>query len=87
LRAVIPPHYRDLVADAALQSYWRKRALAQFLKRCGVKESFLATLAAEESKRDLLHRLFPRLEETAMPDFVWLTAWRTHSFSKRLFQI
>jgi hypothetical protein len=46
LRAVIPSHYLDLVADAALKSYWRKRA-ALFLKRCGVKESFLATWAAE----------------------------------------
>ena len=64
MRAVIPPHYLDLVADAALKSYWRKRALALFLKRCGVKESFLAAWAAEESKRDLLHRLFPRLEES-----------------------
>jgi hypothetical protein len=64
LRAAIPPHYLDLVADAALKSYWRKRALALFLKRCGVKEAFLATWAAEESKRDLLHRLFPRLEDS-----------------------
>jgi hypothetical protein len=64
LRAVIPPHYLDLVADAALKSYWRKRALALFLKRCGVKESFLATWAGDESKRDLLHRLFPQLEES-----------------------
>ena len=29
-----------------------------------MKESFLATWAAEESKRDILHRLFPRLEES-----------------------
>ena len=64
MRAVIPPHYLDLVADAALKSYWRKRALSLFLRRCGVKESFLATWAAEESKRDILHRLFPRLEES-----------------------
>ncbi|HEY3769044.1 MAG TPA: hypothetical protein VGN44_10250 [Candidatus Angelobacter sp.] len=64
MRTVIPPHYLELVADAALNSYWRKRALALFLKRCGVKESFLATWAGEESKRDILYRLFPRLEES-----------------------
>ena len=58
LRAVIPPHYLELVADAALKSYWRKRALSFFLRRCGVSESFLATWHEDESKRDLLYRLF-----------------------------
>ncbi len=64
MRATIPPHYLELVADAALKSYWRKKALALFLRRCGVKESFLATWHSEESKRDLLHRLFPKLEDS-----------------------
>ena len=64
MRYVIPPHYLDLVADAALKSYWRKRALRLFLRRCGVSETFLATWQEDESKRDLLHRLFPRLEES-----------------------
>jgi hypothetical protein len=63
LRAVIPPHYLELVADAALKSYWRKKALALFLRRCGVSEGFLSSWHAEESKRDLLYRLFPKLEE------------------------
>ena len=58
----LPPHYLELVADAALKSYWRRRALWTFLRRCGVKESFLATWLKEESKRDLLYRLFPKLE-------------------------
>jgi hypothetical protein len=62
LRAAIPPYYLDLVADAALKSYWRKRTLRSFLRRCGVTESFLATWHSDESKRDLLHRLFPKLE-------------------------
>ena len=62
MRTLIPPHYLELVADAALKSYWRKRELSQFLRRCGVKESFLATWHNEESKRDLLYRLFPELE-------------------------
>ena len=63
MRAVIPPHYLELVADAALKSYWRKKALALFLRRCGVSEGFLSSWHAEESKRDLLYRLFPKLEE------------------------
>lgn len=64
MRTVIPPHYLELVADAALKSYWRKRALRLFLRRCGVSESFLATWHEDESKRDLLYRLFPKLEDT-----------------------
>jgi hypothetical protein len=57
-RALVPPHYLDVVADAALKSYWRKRALALFLKRCGVKESFLAIWAADESAKSVLFACF-----------------------------
>ena len=62
MRHQLPPHYLELVADAALKSYWRRKALWIFLRRCGVAESFLATWLKEESKRDLLYRLFPKLE-------------------------
>ena len=62
MKQIIPPHYLELVADAALKSYWRRRSLALFLRRCGVKESFLAAWSKDESKRDLLYRLFPKLE-------------------------
>ena len=64
MRTVIPPYYLELVADAALKSYWRKRALRLFLRRCGVSESFLATWHEDESKRDFLYRLFPKLEDS-----------------------
>ena len=64
MRTVIPPHYLELVADAALKSYWRKRALRLFLRRCGVSETFLATWHTDESKRDFLYRLFPKLEDS-----------------------
>jgi len=64
MRTVIPPHYLELVADAALKSYWRKRALRLFLRRCGVNESFLGTWQEDESKRDFLYRLFPKLEDS-----------------------
>jgi hypothetical protein len=64
LRDQLPPHYLELVADAALKSYWRRKALWTFLRRCGVSESFLATWLKEESKRDYLNRLFPKLEAT-----------------------
>lgn len=60
----LPPHFLDLVADAALKSFWRRRSLQSFLQRCGVKAVFFADWSQEETKRDLLYRLFPRLEST-----------------------
>ena len=60
----LPAHYLELVADAALKSFWRRRALHDFLRRNGISEVFLSTWATEESKRDLLYRLFPRLEKS-----------------------
>lgn len=60
----LPSHFIDLVRDALLKSFWRKPTLRQFLLRHKVKESFLATWAADETKRELLDRLFPKLEAT-----------------------
>ncbi len=60
----LPSHFIDLVRDALLKSFWRKPTLRQFLLRHHVKESFLATWAADETKRELLDRLFPKLEAT-----------------------
>jgi len=58
----LPPHFLDLVADAALKSFWRRRALREFLRRSGIAESFLSSWTEDETKRDLLYRLFPLLE-------------------------
>lgn len=60
----LPSHFVDLVRDALLKSFWRKPTLRQFLLRHRVKEAFLATWAPEETKRDILDRLFPKLETT-----------------------
>ena len=64
MRDQLPPHYLELVAEAALKSYWRRKALWTFLRRCGVSDNFLATWLKDESKRDLLNRLFPTVEAT-----------------------
>jgi hypothetical protein len=61
----LPPHFLDLVADALLHSFWRKRSLRNFLRRMNIKESFLATWQEEsETKRDFVYRMFPNLERT-----------------------
>ncbi|MGH8461328.1 MAG: restriction endonuclease [Stenotrophobium sp.] len=58
----LPSHFIDLVKDVVLKSFWRKTALRTFLSRHKIKETVLATWAAEESKREFLEKLFPRLE-------------------------
>lgn len=58
----LPPHFIELVQDALLKSYWRRKAFRNVLRRNGVAESFLATWHEDESKRQLLDRLIPRLE-------------------------
>lgn len=60
----LPSHFIDLVRDALLKSFWRKPTLRQFLSRHRVTDAFLANWAVEETKRDLLDRLFPKLEKT-----------------------
>jgi len=68
--AKLPPHYLDLVADASLKSFWRRRALHTFLRRAGIRESFLSTWAPEETKRDFLYRLFLEVESHPQGELV-----------------
>ena len=58
----ITPRLVELTYEAALTAYWRKAALRQFLRSSGVSSSFLATWAGDESKRQLLDRLFRQLQ-------------------------
>jgi hypothetical protein len=60
----LTPHFTQLILDAALKSFWRKRTLRNFLKQCGVAESLLATWNEDETKRDFLDRLLPKLHES-----------------------
>jgi len=64
MKAKITPYYVGLVYDACLKSFWRKKALAAFLRQCKISSSFLAGWAADESKRALLDRLFEKLPTT-----------------------
>ena len=61
MRARITPHYTQLVHDACLKSFWRRKRLAQFLRGCDVPPKYLATWSSDETKRDLLDRLFDDL--------------------------
>src|SRR5687768_7442283 len=60
----VTPQLIALVQDATLKSFWRKNALRQFLRGCGVQEAFLATWHSDETKRDFLFRLFEALQKS-----------------------
>jgi len=61
MKAKLTPHYIQLVYEACLKSFWRRKTLAKFLRGCGVAERYLATWSGDETKRDLLDRLFDDL--------------------------
>lgn len=64
MAAKITPRLIELTYEAVLKSYWRRNALKKFLLASHVKEGFLAGWTSDESKRDLLDRLFPKLQAT-----------------------
>lgn len=64
VRARLTPHYIQLVHDACLKSFWRRAALRKFLGACGVPARYMATWSSDETKRDLLDRLFDDLMRT-----------------------
>lgn len=64
VRARLTPHYVQLVNDACLKSFWRRKALAKFLRGCGVPNRYLSGWGSDETKRDLLDRLFDDLMRT-----------------------
>ena len=64
MRTRLTPHYISLVYEACLKSFWRRKALATFLRQCAVSERFLQTWTPDESKRDVLDRLFRELPKT-----------------------
>jgi hypothetical protein len=60
----LPPHFIDLVQDAVLKSFWTKKALRRFLRRSHIVESVISQLNDDETKREWLDELFPKLERT-----------------------
>ena len=62
MAANITPRLIELTYEAALKSFWRKEALRKFLRASHVAESFVATWASDESKRDFLDRAFQKLQ-------------------------
>lgn len=64
MAAKITPRLIELTYEAALKSYWRRNALRKFLIASHVSRNFVEAWSDDESKRDLLDRLFQRLQTT-----------------------
>lgn len=64
MAAKISPRLIELTYEAALKAYWRKNALRKFLRASHVAESFVSSWSSDESKRELLDRLFQKLQAT-----------------------
>ncbi len=64
MKTRLTPHYIRLVYEACLKSFWRRNALASFLRQCGISERFLQSWTPGESKRDVLDRLFLKLPKS-----------------------
>jgi hypothetical protein len=64
MKTRLTPYYINLVYEACLKSFWRKKALSKFLRQCGVAESFINSWGPDESKREFLDRLFAELPKS-----------------------
>jgi hypothetical protein len=62
LATKITPRLIELTYEASLKSYWRKSALRKFLCASHVADSFINSWAEDESKRELLDKLFHKLQ-------------------------
>ena len=60
----ITPRLIELTYEAALKSFWRRNALHKFLIASNVSKAFLSNWVQEESKRDVLDRLFEKLQHS-----------------------
>ncbi len=64
LATQITPRLIELTYEAVLKSYWRRNALRKFLLASNISNSFVSAWSDDESKRDLLDRLFEKLQTT-----------------------
>ncbi len=62
MKTRVTPHLIELTYDAALRSFWRKKALSSFLGRSQIPS--LPAWLPDESKRDYLSRVFDSLQDT-----------------------
>jgi hypothetical protein len=64
MKTRLTPYYINLIYEACLKSFWRKKALSNFLRQCGIAQSFISSWGPEESKREFLDRFFAELPKS-----------------------
>lgn len=64
MKTRLTPYYINLVYDACLKSFWRRKALAKFLRQCGMADAFISNWGPEESKREFLDRVIMELPKS-----------------------
>lgn len=57
----LSPYFIEIVKDACIKSFWRKKTLRTFLIQNNISQSALSSWAQDETKRDFLDRLFDQL--------------------------
>lgn len=57
----LSPAFIELTHDALLKAFWYKPSLRLFLQQHGIKDSVLAQWHADQSKRDFVDSIWPRL--------------------------
>lgn len=60
----VTPHLVQLTYEAALKSFWRRRALEKFLRQVRISDRHLATWSQDEVKREFLDRTFAALQKS-----------------------
>ena len=60
----VTPHLVQLTYEAALRSFWRRKALEKFLRQLRISDKHLATWSPEEAKREFLDRTFTALQKS-----------------------
>ena len=60
----VTPHLVQLTYEAALKSFWRRRALEKFLRQVRISDRHLATWSQDEVKREFLDRTFSALQKS-----------------------
>jgi len=60
----VTPHLVQLTYEAALKSFWRRKALEKFLRQVRISDRHLATWAPDEVKREFLDRTFAALQKS-----------------------
>ena len=64
MQSSITPRLIELTYEAALKSFWRREALRKFLRASHIAPAFLSGWATDESKREVLDRVFQELQKT-----------------------